>query len=448
MTTQTPKKDFSLAFNRKRRKVRKSCNACSSQKIRCGKQRPKCQRCETKSLECAYSMSMRTGERRRGLASPASLSDTQATTALVIKDGLALAMFNASTVSQISQQQQQQQERRMSEQPSKHHADLQDEMMWLPEGTSDSDNLLDQSFCFDTAADFDVLMTLNDLSPTSTKHSSTVMPTPMTQEHGRTSFFNQPMDCKMPQPMDAPLRHSGTVDSARSSSSTYSDEGLSCHSKTHDCTKEVLGIVSDFHVLAQGCLTAVKDPACTSHLGRLLDDNPREMGTVLSHNQEILRRLDKLLDCRCFMRQEVLVLVYLAVYEALGWYAAILGDEDSSQDVDQSKFSLFRRVAITSSFLGSYCLDNEAQRLVAAHLVLTHIREYVDPLIKRLRHWHPSAARHNSLPSTPSCPDAAICPISLPATKGHMSSVVDQHHQALEGELERITLKANSIKRT
>ncbi|EXF84090.1 zinc finger transcription factor [Colletotrichum fioriniae PJ7] len=448
MSTQTPREDISLVFNRKRRKVRKSCNACSSQKIRCGKQRPKCQRCETKGLECAYSMSMRTGERPRVLASPSSLSDTQATMSLVMRDGPALAMSNASTVSHISQQQQQQQERRMSEQPSEHHTDLQDEMMWLLEGTSDSDNLLDQSLCFDANADFGVPMTLNELSAASIKHSSAAMPTPMTQEYDRTSFFDQPMDHKMQPSMDAPLRRSGTVDSARSSSSTYSDDGLSRHSKIHDCTMEVLEIVSDFHVLAQGCLTAVKDPACTSHLERLLDDTPREMGTVLSHNREILRRLNNLLDCRCFMRQEVLVLVYLAVYKALGWYAAILGDDGSSQDIDQSQFSLFGRIAITTSFVGSYCLDNEAQRLVAAHLVLTHVREHVDPLIKRLRHWHPSAARHNSLPSTPSCPDATICSISFPATKGRMSSVIDQHHQALQEELERITFKANSIKRT
>ncbi|KAG7065486.1 zinc finger transcription factor [Colletotrichum scovillei] len=447
MSTQAPREDISLVFNRKRRKVRKSCNACSSQKIRCGKQRPKCQRCETKGLECAYSMSMRTGERPRVLASPSSLSDTQATISLVMRDGPALAMSNASTVSQISQQQQQQ-ERRMSEQPSEHHTDLQDEMMWLLEGTSDSDNLLDQSLCFDATADFGVPMTLNDLSAASTKHSSAAMPTPMTQEYDRTSFFDQPVDQKMQQSIDASLRRSGTVDSARSSSSMYSDDGLSRHNKIHDCTMEVLEIVSDFHVLAQGCLTAVKDPACTSHLERLLDDTPREMGTVLSHNREILRRLNNLLDCRCFMRQEVLVLVYLAVYKALGWYAAILGDDGSSQDMDQSQFSLFGRIAITTSFVGSYCLDNEAQRLVAAHLVLTHVREHVDPLIKRLRHWHPSAARHNSLPSTPGVPGSGGFDLSFPVTKGRMSSVIDQHHQALQEELERITFKANSIKRT
>ncbi|KAK1703249.1 uncharacterized protein BDZ83DRAFT_595355 [Colletotrichum acutatum] len=391
-------------------------------------------------------MSMRTGERPRVLASPSSSSDTQATISLVMRDDPALAMSNASTVSQISQQQQQE-ERRMSEQPSEHHTNLEDEMMWLLESTSVSDNLSDQDLCFDATADFGVPITLNDLSAASTKNSSAAMPTPMTQEYDITSLSYQPVDHKMQQFMDAPLRRSGTVDSARSSSSTYSDDGLSRHSKIHDCTMEVLEIVSDFHVLAQGCLTAVKDPACTSHLERLLDDTPREMGTVISHNREILRRLINLLDCRCFMRQEVLVLVYLAVHKALGWYAAILGDDGSSQDMDQSQFSLFGRIAITS-FVGSYFLDNEVQRLVAAHLVLTHVREHIDPLIKRLRHWHPSAARHKSLPSTPSCPDATICSISFPSTKGRMSSVIDQHHQALQEELERITFMANSIKRT
>ncbi|OHX01095.1 aflatoxin cluster transcription factor-related protein [Colletotrichum incanum] len=312
ITSQTPRDDLALAYNRKRRRVRKSCNACSSQKIRCGKQRPRCQRCELKGLECAYSMSMRTGERPRVLPSAGSISEAQVSTSQAMRKGPLFAISNASSASQVSQE-------RMSEQPLEHHTDLQDDIMWLLEGTSSSENLLDQSLCFDTTA---------------------------SQELG---------------------------------------QGMT------------------------GCLTVVKDPACTTHLDQLLDDTPREMGTVLSYNREVLRNLNNLLDCRCFMRQEVLVLVYLALYKALGWYAAMLGDD-------------------------------------SAHLVLTHLREHVDPLIKRLRHWHPSVARHGSLPPTPSCPDAAICPVSV--TKGRMSSVIDQHHQALQEELDRIVSKANRIKRT
>ncbi|KZL87921.1 zinc finger transcription factor [Colletotrichum incanum] len=320
-------------------------------------------------------MSMRTGERPRVLPSAGSISEAQVSTSQAMRKGPLFAISNASSASQVSQE-------RMSEQPLEHHTDLQDDIMWLLEGTSSSENLLDQSLCFDTTA---------------------------SQELGQGMT-----------PMTILMRRSDTVDSARSSLSIYLDDGISYRGKIHDCTMEVLEI---------GCLTVVKDPACTTHLDQLLDDTPREMGTVLSYNREVLRNLNNLLDCRCFMRQEVLVLVYLALYKALGCPIFLLW-------TDCDHYIICR----------DYCLDNEAQRLVAAHLVLTHLREHVDPLIKRLRHWHPSVARHGSLPPTPSCPDAAICPVSV--TKGRMSSVIDQHHQALQEELDRIVSKANRIKRT
>ncbi|KAK6215228.1 zinc finger transcription factor [Colletotrichum tabaci] len=389
-------------------------------------------------------MSMRTGERPRVPASPHSTSKAQETTPLAIRDGPSMTASSTSPVSNISQvsqqehqqqhhhrhhQQQQQKrqlERRMSEKSSEHRIDLQDEMMWLFEGASDSDNLVD--YCFDVAIDFGVASNLTDLATGPTLQSSAMIPTPITEKYDGASLFENSLNHGLRQSKDVLPRDHNAVDSARSGSSTYSDDGISRSARIHDCTLEVLEIVSDFHVLAQGCITAVKGPACTSHPEHPLDDDtPREMGTVLRHNREILHKLNNLLDCRCFMRQEVLVLVYVAVYKALGWYAAVLGDDGSSEE-DHSHCPLFRRVAITASFVGSYCLDNDSQRVVAAHLVLTHLWEHVDPLIKRLRDWHPSAATH--------------------ATKGHMSNIIDQHHQALQAELERISLKAKSIKHT
>ncbi|KAM3419064.1 hypothetical protein BST61_g5019 [Cercospora zeina] len=43
------------------RKFRDSCNACSAQKVRCGKERPRCERCSSKDICCNYSPSLRTG---------------------------------------------------------------------------------------------------------------------------------------------------------------------------------------------------------------------------------------------------------------------------------------------------------------------------------------------------------------------------------------------------
>lgn len=45
--------------------VRRSCNACSRQKVRCGAERPACKRCNAKGVSCTYMPSKRRGPRNR-----------------------------------------------------------------------------------------------------------------------------------------------------------------------------------------------------------------------------------------------------------------------------------------------------------------------------------------------------------------------------------------------
>ena len=43
-------------------KYRASCDRCSSNKVKCGQERPACQRCRSLDLPCHYSRSLRSGK--------------------------------------------------------------------------------------------------------------------------------------------------------------------------------------------------------------------------------------------------------------------------------------------------------------------------------------------------------------------------------------------------
>ncbi|KAF4446784.1 zinc finger transcription factor [Fusarium austroafricanum] len=456
MAPQNPTRGLIHVSSRKQQKVRNSCDACSSQKIRCGKQRPTCHRCQLKRLECKYSMSMRTGERPRVIASSPAMSGSQGTTPLAIRDASPSEMLNTPS----SQQEQ------PSEQPSEQWAELQDDLNWVLGAQPDLDTATDQNLDFNTTTlhDSGPRMDLED-PPTLVRerhaiptmphqrdnHSghvapedkpSGLIPTAFSQGFGLSAAFGQTHDDKL-QPLDMPLRRLEVANFAPSSSTTHSEDGIAPRSKIRDCTTKALGIVADFHVLAETCLLAAKDPAYTMHLERSLDDTPREIGTVLAHNRETLRRLNNILNCGCSLRQEVLVLVYLALYKAIGWYAAILGDSGAPQD-DQPQSAFSKQIARTTSFVGSYCLDSKTQLLVNAHLVLTQVREHVDPLMRRLRQWHPSAASHAS--PVLALPRLDLSATSEPTGTGRMSGIIKHFHHALQEELDRVASEANSIK--
>ena len=54
-------------------KIRDSCNACSQQKIKCSREKPACERCASKGLNCEYSVSRRNGKRARSVLTDPSL---------------------------------------------------------------------------------------------------------------------------------------------------------------------------------------------------------------------------------------------------------------------------------------------------------------------------------------------------------------------------------------
>lgn len=296
---------------------------------------------------------------------------------------------------------------------------------WMLSATSGFDNPAGQDLDINTIRhEFDLGMEGDDLDTVPQRKHAGSLPTPSIQHYDCGSIPSQPLD---------PRLHVLDIPPTDRTLSSHSDIDLPRNNKTHDCTMAALKIVADFHVLAQSCLTAAKHPASPVHPSCAAGDSPREIGSILSHNRESFQKIKALLDCHCSQKQDVLGVVYLAIYKAIAWYAAILGDDGVSSN-DQSTSGPFNGIAKTTSFMGSYCLDSEAQRLISAHLILTQLREHLDPLMKRLRDRHPSLAGKDSSTSTP--------PL------GRVSNFVECYHMNIQEELNSIVSKANRIKHT
>ncbi|KAK2058399.1 zinc finger transcription factor [Colletotrichum caudatum] len=365
---------------------------------------------------CEYGMSMRTGERPRVVASPDVQREAGSTTPISSRDAPHSTIDNNSfTLARVDH----------PSDPSAGPAqmdDVQDDIDWVLQATRLSNA---------GSPKFGPPHEQED----SLSQSYALLPTPSDLEYSFDNF-NREHGLQSLEQQQPTKDLSSSADSRRSSS-------IDCDafrpSKVHDCTTKALMLVADFHVLAAGCLTAAQDPVATFNLGSYTEDTRREMGTVLSENRMALKRLENLLDCRCSTKQEVLVLIYLAITKAVEWYAAVLGSEDdeASQEDDAVTPRMFRRITRTSSFMGSYSLDNDVQRVVCAHLVLTQLKDHVHPLLKKLRHRH--------LPASASIADDS----SAPLTSGRRTSSVIEHlHLALSEELNRISAKANTIKQS
>lgn len=215
---------------------------------------------------------------------------------------------------------------------------------------------------------------------------------------------------------------------------SLSDAGLRSlpPKKADDCLTEAIHILTDLHVPARGCITSTID--ATYSMQDSLDDTPREVGMVLSQNGKALRKLGNLLDCRCSLRQDVAVLICIGLHKAIGWYAEILGDDNSPQDHPAQQSLLFGRIAKAPSFMGSYRLDSKAQRLLSAHLVLTQLEEHIEPFMRKLSNLQSASSSVSSPRSTPT------------SSTDIESTLIEQHRQTLQEEINRVIARANSIK--
>lgn len=419
---------------KREQKVRNSCNACGAQKIRCSKERPKCHACAVKGICCVYSMSRRTGER---LPTMEADSRTIGSTYTSQASGQTLTPVRTPSSNESMTPMPSESSAPTGRPPSidhQHaHGDVQDDIVWMLDSTFDShvhDNLHD--FGTGTHGSTDAARNsppghFNMLSipefETFQLLTGSYTPAPYTEQCEAAALQAKRPECAM----------SGETSSTASPRSRNSE---SRPGRTSDCASVALALVVDFHITARGCLTADKDVAGRADREYDIVDT-HDIETVLSRNREAVKKLNSILDCQCSRTREVLVTIYLAISKAIRWYAGILGN-DSNACEDQASAALFGRIVTKPVFMGSYCLDTQASRIVSAHIVLTQIKEHVAPLVKRLECRRSSASSESAMSST--------SPPSLGRNLGP-DCLIECHHQVLQEQLSRLTTRAAAVGR-
>ena len=409
-----------------RRKIRDSCNTCSSQKIRCGKQRPRCARCLNKGLECNYSFSQRTGRRTPSSATTRSHpSTTEASGAPPTTPAMAesdppvddtmipitppvpsLTMhgedaFPLDSVPDIITNAIEDADDVFRD----FNSGISLDFLWSP-AAENSANCSAPTNGIGLAGSLQTIGTLTPYSQVNSKWQNT-QTTPPSNLPELSKSSTSPDFGQEPRP----------VISRRASQPYHHGQ---------DCLALALQVIYDLHVFKEHCTTSVSDQMTYMQTTR---EEPRDVDAVLFLNRDAIKSVNKILGCACCSgNQSVTLACYLACSKIIEWYGAAIGidldgygndSNNASHDEhpeDQALLSaMSNRIISRPIFMGRYCLDAEVHLSVRAKVVLSELREHMQPLIGRLPRYHVSSP-------------------NVKGSKHHNSSLSPSQHKDVDGQ--------------
>ncbi|KAH9435345.1 hypothetical protein MCOR02_004289 [Pyricularia oryzae] len=441
----------------KQRQMRRSCNACSAHKIRCGKQHPTCARCSAKALRCEYSMSMRTGERPRFTVRNDGDQDQQEPADLTPASSHTRSPESEASQAMAASSPAAQQTQTTPDKSSCQIIAGADELSYVlqPNGQLGDTAIFPEFALPGNTIDYHTQHLLFPPKDYPIQQDYTNLSSLVRYQTKGGAFQNPLQRAQITTGrLDSPAAEStGSFCAGDRDDSSLWTMGST---KVHDCTVELLALVASSHVLTSNCMTAANElRSGTSAKGFCTDHNsPKEMGAVIQKNEQLLRKLGDMMDCNCSTRQDVLVLMYLAISKALEWYKAVLRSDGDNEPTRSRTMAWITRTNVS---IGSYSLDSDAEKLVSAHLVLTQIKNNVNPLLKRLNsklYLHatsvatPDHENGNWWSSDNFTTDNADATGNLCIASGVGRKVLEYHHNALVEELALIFEKIQAIKRT
>ncbi|CAK1355439.1 unnamed protein product [Cercospora beticola] len=164
-----------------------------------------------------------------------------------------------------------------------------------------------------------------------------------------------------------------------------------------DCLTCIIQLLDDMHI---------RNPLCNDGAGYHHHPNSRSVDMVLMRNRIAVSTLAKAVDCPCFSAQGSIHLAsYLLVSAVVSGYGAILRADGKPA----TALSITDRVAPSPLFMGSYELNEAAQRGIRGRIVLTELKNHLEPLLERLPRFRASLADEISQATDEeSMPDVAM----------------------------------------
>ena len=386
MTTRREQK-----HNEVRRKIRESCNTCSSQKIRCGKQRPICSRCAARGIECNYSYSQRTGRRAAmrplstetisAAASPGRDNDhsRQSMTPSLTPPATGIVVDGTGTFSFEDLENTTTNEFQASdEQAEDTDANTCSDLFWLARGAAPTS-------CNNFGSDTRLVPTEEGIGPLDLLVDGNADWHPL-----QSSASEADLECSTKPLAPEPIQDS-TTPPVRFAVGRH---------RRQDCMTLALHVVDSLHVSHDRCKSS--DPMAWMQAPK---ESPRDVDAVLLQNRDAIKTVNRILDCPCSADQSVGLACYLATAKIIHWYATAMGismdgfeAEDNSNasaststNAGQSLLgdeirpkSVSDRIVSRPILMGRYCLDADIQRSVLAKVILSELKEHIQPLMNCL----------------------------------------------------------------
>ena len=399
------------------RKIRDSCTSCSNQKLRCSKERPACERCVTRGIECNYVVSMRTGRPPRTSTSNGSNSSNGGGPRSGSGSGSGSNSNSGAGSSRNTSPRQPQRTSNPAQDeatstvqqtgwamPSPtssstfpHDSDMAgDDSLWSEQASISLSNELESLFGTDNSGflGFNPFLPIPDqpmmsdintsvplppsgMAPSSAPPQASMGPATTTVPH-RQSRTHPPLVSRpsqqtpIPKPVALPNKQQHPVGTDKS-----------CHGRRQNCMATLFELTLDMYVSDQTCNTSTssRDSVTDVHLRN--QQQARDVDAVLFRNREAIHTLTKTLDCPCSTDQSISFAAYLLASKIVAWYGAILGVEsDTPLEGEASTIASWIKAKPIS--IGNYRLDAKAQRSVRANVVLGELRTLVQPMIDNM----------------------------------------------------------------
>ncbi|KAK4208419.1 aflatoxin regulatory protein-domain-containing protein [Rhypophila decipiens] len=396
-------------------KLRDSCHACASSKVKCHKEKPTCSRCSKRGIACEYFATRRGGRPNHDRRPTMSTNDAGNSTIMVKQNIAAMNSWFASNsmqsagfvVSPIAPHPG----------PSPGATPDTSSANFLPDvcpvdpglgslslgfadlGTTDFDSffaspisLSDTDFL--NQGDFFSSIESASVGNNVQSNATTLLDTFSFMEESLSAPMSISTPRSPPNSLASPMYTENSSDRNGSYKKDLSVPSLPDFESSSSgcCLVKALGLMRGlFPNSSTACSSITSSPRHDSS-GSESVPPPPNVQTVITQNRQTVEAIASILRCSCSRDGCLLSILTLAVFKMLRWYAAAAGRS-------QAAATLAEKVLQTPTKVGSYCLEGEHSAHMAAKLVLSElhrVQRLVNMLSERLKVYSAAASDPSS----------------------------------------------------
>lgn len=304
-------------------RLRDSCHACASSKVKCSKEKPTCSRCAKRVTRCEYLVTKRPGRRHNSRASDGDAD--LAMTTITTNDGLvssALSVWPEAfpTVSCADPL------------PSPFYSVQQSNPSTFPELVSEFDEFFNSpTFSPPDVSNFELLDASNFESSDASNFELSDAPNTWSGEK-TTSSSNTSISGKNhsnPVPPEdiiylfgkrsrSPSLPSDAITGQLPNTNEIHGNFTKDFETSHRCFPYALDTLNKlFAGDATACMMSLGEHGYSRSNGR----RPSSVHTIISRNEHAIEEMSRILQCSCSANSFLLTIVALVIFKVLDWYA-------------------------------------------------------------------------------------------------------------------------------